>query len=113
MKLFFGFFLVMSNTLYAANWTNGLQAVDATIWRPGYHGFYVTAANFDDPEGCRTNSRENMYLFDPAFEAADPKTTDRLYAMILSAQATGKKLHVFVDGCVGQYPKITGLQLNK
>jgi hypothetical protein len=102
----------VSSLASAAAWTNGEQVVDATIWRPGYHGFYVTAANFHDPQACRTASAENIYLFDPAFEASEEKTTDRLFSMVLTAQASGKKLHVFVDGCVGQYPKITGLQMN-
>jgi hypothetical protein len=106
------FFAGMSNLVNAATWTNGEQLVSATIWRPGYHGFYVTAANFHDPQGCRTSSAESLYLFDPAFEAAEQKTVDRLYSMILTAQTSGKKLHVFVDGCVNQYPRITGLQVN-
>jgi hypothetical protein len=31
--------------------------------------------------------------------------------MILIAQTTKKKVYVFVDGCTGGYPRITGLQL--
>ena len=105
-------FTCITSLADASSWTNGEQLVDATIWRPGYHGFYVKTANFHDPQGCRTNSSQNMYLFDLAFEAAEEKTVDRLYSMILTAQTTGKKLHVFVDGCVGQFPRITGLQVN-
>jgi hypothetical protein len=37
----------------------------------------------------------------------------QVYSMILTAQSTGKKMHVFVDGCLGGFPKITGLQLDK
>ena len=95
----------------AATWTNGSQVVGETIWRPGYHGFYALGGTFHDPEGCRPAGGAGMYLFAPAFEAAEPKLTDRLFAMILMAQSSGKKVHVFVDGCVGEYPKITGLQL--
>ncbi|WP_141229434.1 hypothetical protein [Cellvibrio mixtus] len=105
--------VLILNCAEAATWTNGNQAVDATIWRPGYHGFYVTQQNFHDPEGCSTSPTQYLYLFDPAFESSDPKTVDRLYSMILTAQSTGKKLNVFVDGCLGVFPKITGLQLNK
>lgn len=95
-----------------AEWTNGNQAVEATIWRTGYHGFYVTSSNYHDPEGCTTTKNGNMYLFSPEFEISNEKLTDRLFSIILTAQTSGKKLHVFVEGCVGQYPKITGLQLN-
>ena len=102
-----------SNLAVAATWTNGNQVVDATIWRPGYHGFYVSAQNFHDPEGCNATPTQYMYLFDPAFESSDSKTVDRLYSMILTAQSTGKKMHVFVDGCLGGFPKITGLELDE
>lgn len=115
MKKIFAVTLLIcaSGLAEAATWTNGNQTVDATIWRPGYHGFYVASQNFHDPEGCSSPPTQFMYLFDPAFESSDPKTTDRLYSMILTARSTGKKLHVFVDGCLGGFPKITGLQLNK
>lgn len=105
--------MCLSSLACAASWTNGNQMVDATIWRPGYHGFYTTAQNFHDAEGCNPAQNQYMYLFDPTFESTDPKTVDRLYSMILTAQSTGKKLHVFVDGCLNGFPKITGLQLNK
>ena len=104
--------LFVQQSSFAAQWTNGKQTVTSVIWRTNYHGFYVDSNNFHDPQGCRTNSTENLYLFSKDFEDSNVKLTDRLYSMILTASTTQKKLHVWVDGCVGQYPKIIGLQLN-
>jgi len=104
--------LFVQHDSFAAQWTNGNQSVKAVIWRTNYHGFYVDSNNFHDPQGCGTSSTESMYLFSKDFEDSNIKLTDRLYSMILTASSTQKKLHVWVDGCVGQYPKIIGLQLN-
>jgi hypothetical protein len=101
-----------SASVAAATWTNGDQEVQAVIWRPGYHGFYVSPVNFHDPENCRANATEHMYLFSPAFETENVELMNRLYSLILISHSTKKKLHVFVDGCEGHYPRITGLQLN-
>lgn len=104
--------LFIGVTAYAGAWTNGNQVVEATIWRPGYHGFYVPAAVFHDPQGCvPAGGGANLYLFDPAFEAAEPRLVNQLLSLIMTAQNTGKKVYVFVDGCVGSFPKITGLQV--
>lgn len=112
-NIFLSIFLASTASLAtAAGWTNGLQVVGETIWRPGYHGFYAVGGTFHDPEGCvQPGAGSSLYLFDPAFEAAEPKLTDRLFAMILLAQTTKKKVYVYVDGCVSGYPKITGMQL--
>jgi len=90
----------------AAVWTNGSQTVANIIWVPGAQGFYAGA--FHDPENCG-GTAQRLYLFDPAMEE---KTVDRLYAMILTAAAMGKPLHVWVEGCIGSVPKVKGLQLN-
>ena len=112
-KLIVCLMLLYTAVAQGANWTNGNQLVDATIWRPGYHGFYVKAENYHDPEGCSKSGLRNLYLFDPSFDATDSKTIDRLYSMILTAQTSGKKLHVFVDGCISGAPRISGLQMNQ
>src|SRR5260221_6983906 len=73
-----------------ATWTNGIQAVAEIVWRPGMQGFYVSAANFHDPESC--GGAPNLYLIDPSL---DEKTVSRLYAMLLVARLTGKTLTVW------------------
>ncbi|TQV85841.1 hypothetical protein [Aliikangiella coralliicola] len=110
--LFLGILLVLSSDCFAGTWTNGQQLVKHVIWRPGYHGFYVDSSKFHDPEGCRTTGTANMYLIDQTWETQNEKTVDRLYSAILLAFSTGKKVHVFVDGCIGQIPKMTGIQIN-
>jgi hypothetical protein len=91
-------------------WTNGLQKISAIIWKPGYHGFYVESGTFDNPQSC-PGTGSNLYLFASATEQ-DTVLANRLYALILSAQAQGKTLYVFVDGCLNDAPQFTGLQLN-
>jgi len=109
-KIFCALLLATCSTFAAAaTWTNGNQVVEATIWRPGYHGFYVPGGTFHNPEGC--SGAANLYLFDPAFEAAEPRLVSQLLALIMLAQSTGKKVFVFVDGCTSGQPKITGLQV--
>lgn len=110
-KIFSAVFLATICTLSnAATWTNGSQVIEATIWRPGYHGFYVVGGTFHNPENC-VGSGAGMYLFDPAYEAAEPRLVNQLLAMIMVAQTSGKKVFVFVDGCLAGSPKITGLQV--
>jgi hypothetical protein len=92
----------------AAVWTNGNQVVDNVIWSPNAHGFYVRSTTWHDPQGCGGTS--NLYLISPAL---DEKTVDRLYAMLLTAHATGKTIYVWVDGCNTTVPVFSGLQINK
>ncbi|WP_167404811.1 hypothetical protein [Vibrio penaeicida] len=54
-----------------------------------------------------------MYLISPTLENEMPNAADRLFTMMLDAQTNEKKLTVFVDGCVDQQPRITGLKLSK
>lgn len=99
---------LLASQSFAATWTNGTQRVGSVIWIPGYHGFYSTATTFHDPENCGGAS-SRLYLFDPSL---DEKTIDRLYALLLSASASDKKMFVWVNGCVGTSPKIGGLQMD-
>ncbi len=111
-KILLGLFLIIAaNIATAKSWTNGGQVVGDMIWIPTHHGFYVLPGTFHDPEGCMQPGANGMYLLDPAFEAAEPKAADRVFAMILLAHSTKKKVFVQVDGCTGGYPKIIGMQL--
>ena len=102
-------FATVASQGYAAEvWTSGNQTVANIIWITGARGFYAASATFHDPQGCG-GAANHLYLFDPAL---DDKTVDRLYAMLLSAGAMNKTVYVRVDGCVGQAPKIMGLQIN-
>src|SRR5262249_34719906 len=92
-----------------AVWTNGNQKISAIIWRPGYHGFYVENGTFHDPPACRTPTP--LYLIEPTTEQG-VVLANRLFGMIMSAMAQGKTLYVVVDGCQGNIPQLTGLQVN-
>lgn len=105
--------LAATTTLANAGWTDGNQIISDTIWRPDFHGFYVQGGTFHNPGNCIPPSAQSLYLFDPTDEAADPKLIDRLFAMILMAHASKKKVYVYVDGCVGGYPRIRGLQVRE
>src|SRR5262245_31849679 len=79
LALTIGAALIDSRAAFASPvWTNGQQRISAIIWRPGYHGFYVTGATFDNPQTCPI-AGSNLYLVDPATEA-DPTATNRLFA---------------------------------
>lgn len=102
------------SALSAGIWTNGQQKISAIIWRPNYHGFYVEPSTFHDPEGCEGTGANNLYEIKPEVEQ-DAKTTDRLYAMLMSAMVSNKRIHVWVDGCDINHtnaPNFTGLQIN-
>jgi len=93
-------------------WTNGQQVITNIIWRPNYHGFYVAGGTYHDPQGCSGSTANTLYVFDAATEA-DSQTMDRLFTLLTTALVTEKRVHVFVDGCRGVLPVVTGLQLNK
>lgn len=97
----------------AGSWTDGQQEVKDIIWKSGRSGFSVDASLFHDPEKCQWTSKENVYLISPTLENEMPNAADRLFTMMLDAQTNEKKLTVFVDGCVDQQPRITGLKLSK
>lgn len=101
---------LFSCSILAATWTDGTQVVENIMWKPGYHGFYVSAQTYDDPQSCGGTTR--LYLIEAT---TDEKTQDRLYAMLLTAFSTGKTIYIWVDGCEAGVlaPKFTGLQINK
>jgi hypothetical protein len=106
----FSALLLATASSNAATWTNGTQIVENIIWRPGYHGFYVSSSTYHDPESCGSGGGgSRLYLIDPS---VDEKTVDRLYAMLMTAFAAGKTVYVWVDGCTDSIPKFTGLQVN-
>lgn len=99
---------LLATQSFGASWTNGNQKIGNVIWIPGYHGFYATSGTFHDPENCGgTNNR--LYLFDPSLAET---TVNKLYAMLLTASASDKKMWVYVNGCVGSAPMILGLQMD-
>jgi hypothetical protein len=91
-------------------WTNGLQRISAIIWIQNYHGFYVESGTFHDPQACG-NTTSMLYVIDPTTEQ-DTTTTNRLFALVMSAQAQGKTVYVYVSGCSNSTPVFSGLQLN-
>ena len=93
---------------FCASWSNGSQTVNNIIWRPGYKGFYVPPSTYQDVNNCGDTT--NLYVVDTTLSE---KEIDRLYSIILTAFTTGKKLHLWLDGCQGKIPKFTGLQINK
>lgn len=94
----------------AGVWTNGQQVISNIIWTPTYHGLYVEASTYHDPQGCNAGNR--MYLIHPTTDA-DAVATNRLLALITAAMAQGKTIYLFVDGC-STYPTpyFTGIQIN-
>jgi hypothetical protein len=102
--------LVIAIPASAATWTNGIQKISAIIWIPGYHGFYVESGTFHDPQACG-GTASMLYLLDPATEQ-DATLTNRLFALIMSAQAQGKTVYVYVNGCTNSMPLFIGLQVN-
>jgi hypothetical protein len=101
--------IIISLPAFSADWTDGTQIISAVIWKPTHKGFYVETKTFQDVTGpsCGT---QNLYLIDPA---VTEKEVNRLYSMILTAYATGDKVHVWMSGCDRTYVKFTGLQINK
>ena len=102
-------FLSLSAT--AEKWTNGNLLIKHIIWRPDYHGFYVEPTTYHDPDNCSTGPKQYLYVFDAATEA-DAKTMDRLFTLMTTAMVSNKRIHAFVNGCRGELPLVTGLQLN-
>jgi hypothetical protein len=90
-------------------WTNGQQVISNIIWTPTYHGFYVSASTYHDPQGCGGTS--NLYLIEPSTNA-DATATNRLLALITAAMAQGKTVYVWVDGCSTSIPWFSGIQIN-
>jgi len=107
-KLILLFIILCTPLLSAGTWSSGDKLVRAVMWKPGVHGFYVDKSVFQDPNGCGDNT--GLYLVDGTLSE---KEVDRLYSMILSAFSTGKKLHVWLEGCQGKFPTFTGLQINQ
>lgn len=109
MKKILGLILLscLSSTAIAATWTNGNIEVKNIIWRPTIKGFYVSSSLFHDPQNC--GGTDNLYRID---EALDDNAKNQLLSILMNAQATNSKLNVWVDGCIGTRPKMTGLQLN-
>jgi len=100
-------FMTFSLPVFSATWTNGTQDIQHIMWAPPGYGFYVTGSTYHDPESCGPGK---LYLVNPALS---DKEIDRLYSMLLTAFTTGKKIHVWVDGCKQGKPKFSGLQINK
>lgn len=92
-----------------AVWTSGSQTISAIMWKPGYHGFYVHAGTFENPHSCSITS--GLYLLDPAIEA-NAAETNRLLALLTTAMAQGKTLHIWIDGCHQGMPSFSGVQIN-
>lgn len=106
--------LLLASTCLSATadqWTNGDLLIKHIIWKPGYHGFYVDPATYHDPDNCTTGPKQYLYLFDATTEA-DTKTMDRLFTLMTTAMISNKRIHAFVNGCRGEHPVVSGLQLN-
>ena len=108
-----GILVCVSSLSAAEQWTNGNIQITNIIWRPGYHGVYVSSDTFHDPEGCSSQGTpQPLYVFDAATEA-DEQTMNRLFTLITTAMIADKRVHLFVNGCRDVLPIITGVQLNK
>lgn len=110
LRIIFLLLFAISLPVLGASWTDGNQVIRAVIWKPGYHGFYVESSIFHDPNPSPCGSPSPLYLMDSSLSE---KETDRLYSMMLTAVSTGKRLHVWVNGCQSGYPTFSGLQVNK
>ena len=104
---------ISCSAIAAGRWTHGNVKIKNIIWIPGHHGFYVEPSTFDNPDNCIPESgSDNLYRFSAETEA-DTKTTDRLFILITTAIVSQSNVTVFVDGCIGGTPRVTGIQLNK
>jgi len=92
---------------FAGTWTNGTQLPKHIIWRPTIKGVYVHAVTFHNPQNC--SGASNLYVLD---ETLDESYKNQLLSILLNANAAQKPIHVWVEGCSGAHPKMTGVQLN-
>ena len=105
--------LILSGTAFAAPvWTNGNQLVSHIIWIPGASGF-CSVGTFDNPQTCPGADSGSRYQLHPTIQQ-DPVTTNRLLALLTTAMVAGKKIFVYVDGCVPGtgIPYFTGVQVH-
>lgn len=61
---------------------------------------FVTTAPHGNPDSCSTNTIVRMI-------PATPEEQDRMYAGVLTAIAAGKKVEMWVDGCVATNWNVT------
>ena len=99
--------MLISPLCLSATWINGNVVVNNIIWKPNYKGFYAKQGTFHNPDNCTDTSR--LYVIDDSVSDAE---MDRLLSILLTAQTTGKRINVWVDGCRGAYAKFTGVQIN-
>jgi hypothetical protein len=91
-------------------WTNGQQVISNIIWTPGYHGLYVEAGTYHDPQAC--NGANRLYLIHPTTDA-DTVATNRLLALITAAMAQGKTVSSSLMGAAAiRRRTFTGIQVN-
>lgn len=97
------FYVPAKSTAHAAGWTPFTQVNEVYTYSSGYIFVTLPSSAHINPDACPVAT--------PYRIEASAVNNDKMYQMLLTAKASGKKVSAYLGGCGGSYPKILHLRL--